>query len=173
MRKWTILLAALMLAGTLSACGAGNLGGSSSPSTESSISESQSSESSDSASNYSHDSKGLAEKLAAKGYIDLEKSQSMRADFIGTESDKGKKYAAVSGTLELYEYDPEALSERAKACIEEVKSTGKVTVMESLGPVDAVLSDNGKYLMIYQDTDDSEEAAARKTAIYEIVKTFE
>lgn len=173
MRKWTILVAALMLAGALSGCGAGDLSSSSTPTTESTITEPQSPEPPESEVNYSHDLKGLAEKLAAKGYINLEKSQTMRADFIGAQSDKGMKYAAVSGTLELYEYDPQNLSDRAKKCIQEVKRTGKVTIMESFGPVDAVLSDNGKYLMIYQDSDASEEAAARKTAVTEIVKTFE
>ena len=65
------------------------------------------------------------------------------------------------------------LSDKAKECIEEVKSTGKVTVLKDYGPVDAVLSNNEKYLMIYQDSQNDEQALTRKAEITEIVKTFE
>lgn len=172
MKKWTLLVAALVMAGTLSACGAGDLG-SSSYAPDSSTSDTQSSQAPQSEPEYTQDIEGLANKLSNHGYIDLSKKQPMKVDFIGAEPDKGFKYAASSGTLELYQYDPANLSDRAKECIDEVKRTGKVTVLESYGPVDAMLSDNGKYLMIYQDGDTSEAAAARKEAITKIVKEFE
>ena len=54
-----------------------------------------------------------------------------------------------------------------------MKSTGKVTVLKDYGPVDAVLSNNEKYLMIYQDSQNDEQALTRKAEITEIVKTFE
>lgn len=173
MKKWTLLVAALMMAGALSACGAGDLGSSSAPpSTESTVSDAGAG-STQSEPEYTHDLDGLANKIAYRGYIDAGKKQQMRADFIGAEAEKGYKYSMSSGTLELYEYDPANLSDRAKECIEEVKNTGKVTVLQDYGPVDAVLSDNEKYLMIYQDGETSEEALARKADITEIVKTFE
>ena len=172
MKKWTLLVAALIMAGSLSACGAGDLGSSSVPPTESTVSDTSTAEP-QSEPEYTHDLDGLANKLAFHGYIDASKKQQMRADFIGAESEKGFKYAMSSGTLELYEYDPSNLSDKAKECIEEVKSTGKVTVLKDYGPVDAVLSNNEKYLMIYQDSQNDEQAIARKAEITEIVKTFE
>ena len=52
--------------------------------------------------------------------------------------------------MELYEYDPANLNETAQKVIDSVKKDGKFEFMQT--DVNAVLSDSGKYLMIYTDT---------------------
>ena len=95
---------------------------------------------------------GLAEYMKAKEYISGDPVE-MAADFIGAE--KGVKYTgSYEGnnniTMELYEYDPANLNETAQKVIDSVKKDGKFEIMQT--DVNAVLSDSGKYLMIYTDT---------------------
>jgi hypothetical protein len=65
-------------------------------------------------------------------------------------------------TLELYEFDTKNLNDTAKKVISDVKSTGKFTVIGQ--QVNAVLSNSGKYLMIYNNslTDDANKAYGEK-----------
>ncbi|MBQ8001736.1 MAG: hypothetical protein IJ298_11195 [Ruminococcus sp.] len=92
----------------------------------------------------------------------------MRADMIG--ADKGYKftytYAGETVVLELYSY-----TDTDSDFYKQAKSEGKITVTEELdeGTVDVVLSDNGKYLMIYNDP---AEDAEREAAITEAFKGF-
>lgn len=62
--------------------------------------------------------------------------------------------------VELYEYDPDNLNDTAKRIISEVKEDGTFNMLD-ISDVAAELSDNDKYLMIYNDSksvgDDADE----------------
>ena len=62
-------------------------------------------------------------------------------------------YAGSSLQVEFYQFDLENLDEKAQACLDSVKAQGTFTVLDNQVP--AVLSDNGRYLMIYTDAGDS------------------
>lgn len=55
-----------------------------------------------------------------------------------------------SAIVEIYEYDKDNLNDTAKGVISEVKKNGSFNMLE-MTDVEAELSDNEKYLMIYQD----------------------
>ena len=112
--------------------------------------------------------KGLVLYLDAKGYLS-ENSVEMSASMIGAES--GLKYSvSLNGTdnitIELYEFDLENLNDEAQANIESVKKDGTFTVagMQASG---AMMSNSGKYMMIYTDTVDNEENTARAEKVKE------
>ncbi|MBQ9742534.1 MAG: hypothetical protein IJV88_02520 [Ruminococcus sp.] len=92
----------------------------------------------------------------------------MDADIIG--ADAGYKFTYTYGgdqvTLELYSY-----SDTDNQFYKQAKSEGKITVAEDLeqGTVDVTLSDNGKYLMIYNAEEENEE---RENAIKEAFVGF-
>ena len=75
--------------------------------------------------------------------------------------------------IELYQYDPNNLNETAQRYLDEVKSTGKITVLENFDSISAMLSDNGKYLLIYSDGSTDEENLQYKAKVEEVVKTYE
>ena len=76
----------------------------------------------------------------------------MAADLIGAK--EGNKYSyrlnGTQVTVELYSYDTDNLNDTAKEIIDSVKSSGKFEIL-GLGEVEAVLSDSGKYLLVYSD----------------------
>ena len=59
---------------------------------------------------------------------------------------------------------------KAQACLDSVKAQGTFTVLDNQVP--AVLSDNGRYLMIYTDAGDSEESAAQRQRVEELFRGF-
>lgn len=80
-------------------------------------------------------------------------------------------------SVELYEYEPDALSDEGKRVMNEVKENGEFHVFgdKSIdGDVTfpATLSDNGKYLMIYTDGNNSEANQNQKKAAIEALKGF-
>lgn len=50
---------------------------------------------------------------------------------------------------EFYEFDPENLDEKAKSCVSSVKEKGFFDILDNQVP--AVLSADGKYMMVYND----------------------
>lgn len=111
------------------------------------------------AADYKNDFEGLCNYFAAYGYInpkDPTKTSEMDASLIGAKV--GKKFTAVriddvdvkNITIELYEYKTDNLNATADEVIGSVKSNGTFTILE-LPEVKATISDNGKYLMIYND----------------------
>lgn len=127
--------------------------------------------------NYEDSLEGLCEYFADLGYAyafpestedEMTDPVVMSADMIG--ADKGYKftynYGGETTVLELYSY-----SDTDSDFYKQAKSEGKITVTEELdeGTVDVILSDNGKYLMIYNDP---AENAERETAITEAFKGF-
>jgi hypothetical protein len=101
--------------------------------------------------NYKDTLSGLCEYLAAAGIVSGE-SEAMEAEMIGAES--GVKYKTETATVELYEYDLKNLNEIAQDVISSVKENGSFTLMEY--KADAVMSQNGKYPMVYKSTKDSD-----------------
>lgn len=67
----------------------------------------------------------------------------------------------------MYEYDLDNLNNDAKQILQRVKEEGLITVQGTT--VNGVVSDNGKYLMIYINDKDNEDTTQRKE---EVIKDF-
>lgn len=174
MKKIWILAAAAALLMTATACGAGDVGGASSQASKPSSSAASSSSSAPAVSQDSvEDSlKGLQKYLTGNGAVSGEPT-TMHAEVIGAKS--GVRYQfSYNGknnvTAELYEYDPENLNKTAKDILDSVKSSGKFSLMGQ--QVNAVISDSGKYLMIYQDTVVKDENKANADKVTKLFKSF-
>lgn len=111
--------------------------------------------------------------LSKKEYIP-EEGTKMEAQVIGAVtgyrfSTKVKDSTAV---IELYEFDKDNLNTDAKNVISEVEKNGQFNMLD-FQMVPAVLSKNGKYLMIYRDDkaagdNPEQENKERKDAVMEI-----
>ncbi len=127
--------------------------------------------------NYEDSLEGLCAYFADMGYVyampettgdEMKDPVVMRAEMIG--ADKGYKFTYTYGdeivVLELYSY-----TDTDSDFYKQAKNEGKITVTEELeeGTVDVVLSENGKYLMIYNDP---AENAEREAAITEAFNGF-
>lgn len=99
-------------------------------------------------SSYTNDYDGLVQYLKDCELIAGDGAD-MSADFIG--ADKGQKftykYSGATITCELYEFNIENMSEKAKETVDAVKTNGKFKSLDK--EVNAVLSDSGKFMMIY------------------------
>lgn len=95
---------------------------------------------------------GLCSYMQDKGYYtDKAVKTEMDASFIGAK--QGIKYSISNNlAIELYEYDTAKLNDTAKKIVKEVKESNSFTIIEGYPVNAAYLSDNGKYLMIYNDT---------------------
>lgn len=171
MKKILILALAVVMAGTMAACGMGDVGGASSGSASQAAS-SQAAVSKPSADSFDDNLAGLEKYLAANTVLSGNPTD-MEAAFIGAQ--KGAKYqfdynGKSNVTVELYEFNTAGLSEQAKKVQDEVKSKGTFTIMNQ--QVAAELSDSGKYLMIYKDTVTSDQNKARHEEVTKLVKEF-
>lgn len=72
--------------------------------------------------------------------------------------------------VEVYQYDLDNLNEQAQTVLDDVKEKGSFTLLDKEIP--AVLSDSGKYLMIYTDSSTSEENTAQKERVLELFQGF-
>lgn len=95
---------------------------------------------------------GLCSYMQDKGYYtDKAVKTEMDASFIGAK--QGIKYSISNNlAIELYEYDTTKLNDTAKEIVKEVKDSNSFTIIEGYPVNAAYLSNNGKYLMIYNDT---------------------
>jgi hypothetical protein len=115
---------------------------------------------------------GLEKYLTSNGVIQGT-PEKMAAEFIGAKSGAKYKYSYEGKdnvTVELYEYDLSALNATATKTVDSVKKNGKFTIMNQ--EVKAVMSDSGKYLMIYTDSANGEKNVAHKTDSEKIFKAF-
>lgn len=117
--------------------------------------------------------KGLCEYLDAKGYLS-DSSTEMKASMIGAKS--GIRYTvSLNGTdnikIELYEFDLANLSEEATSVIESVKKDGTFTIV-GLKAEGAMMSENGKYMMVYTDSVENEENTQREKEVKEAFAEF-
>lgn len=108
------------------------------------------------AEDYENDFEGICNYLASFGYINPVRDNVdvtytvMDASLIG--ADKGRKFTEQTqkkATIEIYEYADQK-NATADEVISSVKKDGTFTILE-LPSVNAMLSDNGKFLMIYND----------------------
>nr|WP_319489566.1 hypothetical protein [uncultured Caproiciproducens sp.] len=169
MKKILILALAVVMAGSLAACGMGDVGGATSSASNASSQTVSSAVGSD---NMEDNLAGLEKYLAANSAISGT-STVMKADFIGAKS--GAKYVfAYNGknnvTVELYEFDTENLSSQATSILNEVKAKNQFNLMNQ--DVPAVVSDSGKYIMIYKDTATSDENKKHQEEVTNLFKAF-
>lgn len=78
------------------------------------------------------------------------------------------KYDGGTVQAEFYEFDLDNLDEKGVACIDSVKEKGSFTVLGNEAP--AVL--NGKYLMVYTDSDNDEVNASHKDEVLKLFNGF-
>lgn len=93
---------------------------------------------------------GMLTYLKGNGAIkDLTKD--MKAEMIGAVSGVMAEsiYGDKTTFIELYEFDLNNINDKAKAVIQNAKENGKFSSLD--GDLNAALSDNGKFLMIYKD----------------------
>ena len=112
---------------------------------------------------------GLCKYFEDKGFVNKESKKDMYADVIGAKA--GYKYeATINGgnyIIELYEFDTENLDSHGSSTVSAVKAEGHYTMLDN--QINAMLSDNGKYMMSYGDVSEDEANKQRKE---EIVKAF-
>lgn len=169
MKKILILALAVVMAGSLAACGMGDVGGTQPAASNASSQTVSSAVGSD---NMEDSLAGLEKYLAANSAISGTPTK-MKADFIGAKS--GAKYSfGYNGknnvTLELYEFDTGSPSSQATAVLDEVKTKSRFTIMNQTVP--AVISDNGKYIMIYKDTSGSDQNKKHQEDVTKLFKEF-
>lgn len=117
---------------------------------------------------YKDNYNGLEEYMKDKEYIETKNRVEMQAEIIGAK--KGYRYTKDTVNIELYQYDVKNLSDEANKIIESVKSNGYYTIYDK--KITAYLSNNGKYLMIYNDaTVKDKESPAYKTQ-QQVIKDF-
>ena len=80
------------------------------------------------------------------------------------------QYNGVTLQVEFYEFDLDNFGERGQECLDSVRETGEFTMLDDQVP--ALLSDNGKYMMIYTDADDSEENTAQRERVAALFQGF-
>ena len=78
------------------------------------------------------------------------------------------KYDGGTVQAEFYEFDLENLDEKGKECVDSVREKGFFTVLGN--EAHAVL--NGKYLMVYTDSDDDETNTAHSDEALELFNAF-
>ena len=137
------------------------------------------------ASDYEDSLDGLESYFAKLGYLNTDSDGKVKDDsvvkmdssLIGASA--GKKYATTYDgsqiTIELYSYDSSKLNDTANQVIDSVKNDGSFSIL-NLPEVNAYLSDNGKYLMIYNDTKIDDEDPDKTSNSYkhreEVVSNF-
>lgn len=106
------------------------------------------------------------------GYVVQGSEQTVAADMIGAT--QGVRYGAQYGssifTIELYEYDINNLNDMAKTILGEADTTGSFIMLGENVP--AVVSDNGKYLMIYSDTSTEQSNIDHQNQITDVFKAW-
>lgn len=168
MKKLIILALAVVMAGTMAACGM-DVGGTPSGGSASAASSQASKPSADS---YGDNLAGLEKYLADNSVISGSPTK-MQAEFIGAKG--GDKYqVSFNGnnnvTVELYEFDPKNLNDTAKQIIESVKKDGVFSIMDQKVP--AALSANEKYLMIYKDSNTADQNKAHEKDAVKLFQEF-
>lgn len=182
MKKAFVIAAAVVLSAACTACGAGNVTvsgtqsaavSSAAPAVSSSQASSEASpERKVDAAKYEDSLTGLVSYLGACGYV---QGNGTKTEFqlIGAKS--GYRYTGYvekkeTVTAEFYAYDPSNLNDTAKKVLDSVKQNGSFTLFGKVVP--AVLSDSGKYLMIYQDTSSADANTTRKKEVTEAFKSY-
>lgn len=114
---------------------------------------------------------GLCKYLEGNYAVAGEKEQ-MSFDVIG--ADDGYKYSFNFGgsvvQVEVYEFDLEKLNDTGREMLDSIEKNGSMTVIENEVP--AIISNNGKYVMVYTDSSDSEKSQEQQAKVEELFKNF-
>lgn len=112
---------------------------------------------------------GLCKYMEANRAVTGEKVE-MSYREIGAVGGVRYRFKFDGGTVqaEFYEYDLDNQDEKAKECLGSVQEQGRFTILGNEVP--AVL--NGKYLMIYSDTDRDEANTAQKEQVEKLFQEF-
>lgn len=170
MKKYWIISLAVGMAVLFSACGVGNVGGL--PGGASSQASSAVS-SQVTADKFDDNLQGLEKYLTAAAQLSGTPTAT-QANVIGAK--KGDRYIYGNNggknnmTVELYEYDPSSLNDTAQKRLAEAKSSGKLTILDQ--QVNAVVSDSGKYLMIYRNTASGDADKAYEKELVQLFSGF-
>lgn len=174
MNKILLLAVVSALCISFAGCGAGDVNTNSDNSSESKT-ESIQSEDTDKKindSDYSNDFDGLVNYLKACEIINNDTEGNARSySYLGAVN--GKAYSYNSITVEIYQmYDKnsEEISDTGLNKINEVKSNGYVTILDTT--LEAFVSDNSKFLIIYLDNSDSEDSKKAKEKFFSAVNEF-
>ena len=174
MKKIIAVLAAIMMfASVAAACGVSNPLNTTEASTTQESTQEETQPQVDKE-DYSDTFEDLCKYMTDMTYVSGEPKE-MTAELIGAT--EGKKYSFNYGsgtvTAEFYVFDLDNLNETAEKTISDVKETGKFKI-GNLPETEAVLSDNGKYLMVYRDTAyDAANAESQNRIRYnEVMKEF-
>ena len=97
----------------------------------------------------------------------------MLADLIGAKEGRMYQFSFNDSSVqvELYEFDTENLNTEAQRILQEVRENGKFT-MTGIESSNAYLSDSGKYLMVYHDTNTDEEHTNQSIRAQQMFKEF-
>lgn len=130
---------------------------------------------------------GLCVYLTGNGIISGDYSP-MNAEIIGASAGRRYSVSFEGGEIfvELYEFDMEKLAETAKAknydlekltalankSLESIRKDGKLTVVEGIDSVEAILSNSGKYVMMYSDQNTDENHVAQRQKAERLFKEF-
>lgn len=120
---------------------------------------------------YEDSFEGLCEYFE-DSYIVSGESIVMSYDVIGAQN--GVKYAFTYRTkpiqVELYWFDPDNISEVGETTLKSIKDNGKFTVLDS--EVDASVSENSEFVMIYMDSSADQENKNQKERAEELLSSF-
>ena len=146
MKKWSFVLAVILVLMLFSACGVTGWDGSSSSQQESTPSSTVNENVSDE--NYEDNLAGLIGYFKEAGIITGD-TETMQAAMIGAKD--GARFTAKNYSVEIYEYDLSDLNETAQGVLASVREKG---TFELLGfEAKASLSGSGKYLMVLNESD--------------------
>ncbi|MDO4730624.1 MAG: hypothetical protein Q4B14_00620 [Clostridia bacterium] len=116
---------------------------------------------------------GLIECFKWHGYIDVNTKFNTAADVVG--ANVGYRFtsnACASGpfNLELYYYDPQNPLGNSQEFINKIKESGHFTLLDN--DIQSVVSNNGKYMMVYSSTSTKPEDLEKKQEIYDVLINF-
>lgn len=122
-----------------------------------------------SAADFSDDLDGLCKYMETNKAVAGEKDY-MSYKEIGAIDGCRYRFKYDGGTVqaEFYEFDLDNLDEKGRECVGSVTEKGSFTVLGNEAP--AVL--NGKYLMVYTDSDNDEANAAHKDEVLKLFNGF-
>ncbi len=114
--------------------------------------------------NYENNLHGLTQYLLDNEYISGEVTK-MSAGIIGAQDGYKYefKYNRFGVAVELYEYDLNNLNDKAISIIDQINQNGKFTIQNIEVP--AIMSKNGKYMMVYKTYSNSDNSLKRKDEV--------
>lgn len=116
---------------------------------------------------YENNIAGLQGFMKDRKYIKGE-PKTMSASFIGAK--EGYRYDFAGIITELYEFDLSNLNSTAKATLDSIKEKGFFVILDE--EIKAVISNNGKYIMIYTDNSNRENKEERENTVKQGFESF-